>query len=110
MTTANLIVADWLVALGLLASLNLIVGKTGVWSIGHVAFYASGQLLLGVSVVFIDVPVVPSIGLAVLGSGLLALALGERTLRRASVQVWIDDLDDEATSRRSWFGFYYCHD
>src|SRR4029453_7782649 len=45
----------------------------------------------------------------VIAPAVLLLRLDERSVRRAFVQARLDDLDDEAPSRRGWFGFDEWH-
>jgi branched-chain amino acid transport system permease protein len=84
MSTLASLGADWSVTFILIATLNLIVGKTGIWSVGHVGFYALGQMVAGYLVISgvcgMDVAFFAAIAVA----GLLSGLIGAATLRLQS--------------------------
>lgn len=43
----QLILGDFVIAVGLIGSLNFIVGKMRIWSIGHIGFFAIGEVAVG---------------------------------------------------------------
>lgn len=47
MTVWQLILGEFVIAVGLIGSLNFIVGKMRIWSIGHIGFFAIGEIAVG---------------------------------------------------------------
>jgi branched-chain amino acid transport system permease protein len=76
----------YVIAYGLLAmSLNLLIGLTGLVSFGHAAFFASGAYIFGLLMQSGRVSFPLAMLLAVLGSALLALAIGAVCVRLTNI-------------------------
>lgn len=80
MAVANYVLADLVVYTGIIAGLNLVVGKVRIWSIGHIGFYALGELAIGYGTTE-DIPLSVSLGGAITISLVVATVLGLVTFR-----------------------------
>jgi branched-chain amino acid transport system permease protein len=81
MSSLPSLAADWSVTFILIATLNFIVGKTGVWSIGHVGFYALGQMVVGYLVISGVCGMKAAFIAALAAASLLSGLIGAATLR-----------------------------
>ena len=60
---------------------NLLLGYTGLLSLGHAMFFAAGLYGAGLAVHYLELGTLPAFGLGILSSLLLALAFGLVALR-----------------------------
>ena len=76
----------YVIAYGLLAlSLNLLIGLTGLVAFGHAAFFASGAYMFGLLMQSHAVSIPLAIIAAILGTSILALAIGAVCVRLTDI-------------------------
>ncbi len=68
---------------------NLLLGYTGLLSLGHAMFFAAGLYGAGLAVHYLELGTLPAFGLGILSSLLLALAFGLVALRTSGVSFLI---------------------
>lgn len=82
LSTYPLSVLTEILIFGLFAmSLNLLLGYTGLPTLGHSAFFGTGGYVVGLLAKYYQVPVVPALLLAVVAGVALALVTGPVVLR-----------------------------
>lgn len=81
MSALLLVGIEFLTLLTLLVSMSLLVGRLGIWSVGHVAFFAIGQLILGFSIATLHLPLYAAVLLAVTIGAAIASLVGVASLR-----------------------------
>jgi branched-chain amino acid transport system permease protein len=81
MHALELILGSWLSITAILLALSFIVGRIGIWSVGHLAFFTLGQLLFATAATRWDLGLAASIAVVILGATAVASAVGAATFR-----------------------------
>lgn len=81
MSALTLIAIECLSILALLLALSFIVGRLGIWSVGHLAFFAIGQLVVATVVSRLHMSLPLAFLMVILVAGTLAAGVGIVTLR-----------------------------
>lgn len=81
MSALTLIAIECLSLVAVLLALSFIVGRLGIWSVGHLAFFAFGQIVVATAIADYRLGIATALVIVVCAASTLAAAVGLITLR-----------------------------